>query len=250
MKVLLTGASSGIGKEMAKILAEQGNELVLVAKSEERLNVLKEELSANTTTKITTISSDLSVQQNCIDIFEQHKDIDFLINNAGFGDAGKFDDTDLGKDTTMIQTNIIAVHTFTKLYLPEMKKRDRGHILNVASIAGYFPGPLMATYYATKNYVVCLSEAIREELKHDKSNVKISILCPGPVATNFEKTANVKFTFNGMDSGEVAKYALDHLNKFYIVPGFIYRMARLAGNFIPSSMAAKLVYKLQTPKRK
>ena len=127
-----------------------------------------------------------------------------------------------------------------------MKKVNNGHILNVASIAGFMPGPLMATYYATKSYVVRLSEGIREELNKEKSNVKISILCPGPVKTNFNKVANVKFSLKEKNSYYVAKYAINHLNKFYIVPGIDIKLARLGAKLFPSNLVSKITYIIHT----
>ena len=131
-----------------------------------------------------------------------------------------------------------------------MKKKDSGRILNIASIAGFMPGPLMSTYYASKSYVVRLSEGIREELRRSKSNVKISILCPGPVDTNFKKAANVDFTFNGIKSIDVARYALNNLNKFYIVPGFGFKLTRFFVHFLPSRFVSRIVYNLQSKKEK
>ena len=209
MRVLLTGASSGIGKDMAKILNKKGYDLVLVARDEEKLNNVKRKLEEeNIGNKIEIVPMDLSKELNCKKLCEQVKDIDILINNAGFGDCGNFTKTDLEKEIKMIKTNIVAYHILMKEYLKQMKEKNSGKILNVASIAGFMPGPLMATYYATKNYVVRLSEAIREELKKEKSKVQISILCPGPVATNFNKVANVKFNLREADSMQVAKYAI------------------------------------------
>ena len=208
MKALITGASSGIGRDMAKILADKGYDLVLVARDKERLNDLKKELKTN----IKLVTMDLSIEENCKKVHAENPGIDLLINNAGFGDCGNFTYTSLDKEISMINTNITAYHILTKLYLIDMKKVNKGHILNVASIAGFMPGPLMATYYATKSYIVRLSEGIREELNKEKSNVKISILCPGPVKTNFTKVANVKFNLREANSYTVAKYAIDHLN--------------------------------------
>lgn len=148
----------------------------------------------------------------------------------------------------MINTNIVGLHILTKLYLSDMKKKNSGHILNVASIARFMSGPLMATYYATKNYVVRLSEAIRVELKKSKSNVKISILCPGPTNTKFNKRANVKFNLKEMDSMSVAKYTVKHLNKFYIVPGFGGKFTRLVSHILPSNIMAKFCYNIQKKK--
>lgn len=244
MKVLITGASSGIGRDMARILAEKGCDLVLVARDEEKLNTLKGEL--NTNVKIVTM--DLSIADNCKKLHAENPGIDLLINNAGFGDCGNFTKTSLDKEISMINTNITAYHILTKLYLIDMKKVNKGHILNVASIAGFMPGPLMSTYYATKSYIVRLSEGIREELKKEKSNVKISILCPGPVSTNFNKVANVKFSLKERNSLGVAKHALEHLNKFYIVPGLDIKLARFGAHLFPASLVAKITYMIQKRK--
>ena len=244
MKALITGASSGIGKDFAKILASKNYELMLVARDEEKLNELKKELKTN----IKVISMDLSNPDNCKKLHAENPDVDLLINNAGFGDCGNFTHTSLDKELSMINTNITAYHILTKLYLVDMKKVNKGHILNVASIAGFMPGPLMATYYATKSYIVRLSEGIREELNKEKSNIKISILCPGPVKTNFTKVANVKFNLKEANSYDVAKYAIDNLNKFYIVPGIDIKLARLGAKLFPSSLVAKVTYMVQKKK--
>ena len=244
MKALITGASSGIGRDMARILAEKGCDLILVARDEEKLNTLKDELNTN----VKIVSMDLSITDNCKKLHAENPDVDLLINNAGFGDCGNFTSTSLDKEISMINTNITAYHILTKLYLIDMKKVNRGHILNVASIASFMPGPLMSTYYATKSYIVRLSEGIREELKKEKSNVKISILCPGPVDTNFNKIANVKFSLKERNSFEVAKYAIEHLNKFYIVPGLDIKLARFGARLFPSSLVSKITYMVQKRK--
>ena len=176
--------------------------------------------------------------------------MDILINNAGFGDCGDFAETELEKDLTMIKTNIIALHTLTKLYLKDMKNKNSGKILNVASIAGFMPGPLMATYYSTKAYVVRLSESIREELKKANSNVQISILCPGPVNTNFNKVANVRFDMKSRTSEQVAKYAIEKFlnGKFRIIPGFDVKLGIFFAKLLPSSLMAKITYNVQKRK--
>ena len=248
MKVLITGASSGIGKDMARILAQKNYELVLVARDVKKLEETKNELEK--ITKVEIISTDLSNEENCKELYKKVQNIDILINNAGFGDCGNFTKTSLEKDLNMIKTNIIAYHILTKLYLIDMKAKNQGKILNVASIAGFMPGPLMATYYATKNYVVRLSEAIREELKKEKSNIQISILCPGPVETNFNKVANVKFNLREANSMNVAKYAIKKLEKgkFYIVPGIDIKIAKIGAKIIPSNIIAKFAYMAQKKK--
>lgn len=251
MKVLITGASSGIGKDMAKILNDKKYDLVLVARDKEKLEKVKNELEEKKyENTIETISLDLSVEENCIKLSKEVKNIDILINNAGFGDCGNFIKTDLEKEIKMIKTNIIAYHILMKEYLKQMKEKNKGIILNVASIAGFMPGPLMATYYATKNYIVRLSEAVREELKNDNSNVKISILCPGPVETNFNNVANVKFKIKEKNSYDVAKYAIKKMEKgkFYIIPGLDVKVARLGAKLFPSNLVAKVAYMVQKRK--
>ena len=251
MKVLLTGASSGIGRDMAKILNDKKYDLVLVARDEEKLNSVKNELEKEEKgNKIETISMDLSIEENCKKLCEQVKDIDILINNAGFGDCGDFTKTNLEKDIKMIKTNVVAYHILTKEYLKQMKEKNKGKILNVASIAGFMPGPLMATYYATKAYVVRLSEAIREELKKEKSNIKISILSPGPVNTNFNKVANVKFKIREANSFDVAKYAIEKMEKgkFYIIPGLDVKLAKIGAKIFPTKLVSKVTYMVQKRK--
>ena len=248
MRVLITGASSGIGRDLARAFAKRGYDLVLIARNEERLNNIKNELE--NMVNIETELVDVSSLENCVNIYNKYTNIDILVNNAGFGDCGYFDKTNLDKEMNMIDTNIKAYHILMKLYLENMIKKDSGRILNVASIAGFMPGPLMATYYATKSYVVRLSEAIREELKKEKSNVQISILCPGPVATNFNKTANVKFKIREANSEKVAEYTVKKLlkGKFYIVPGIDIKFAKFGAKIVPSNMIAKINYRVQKRK--
>lgn len=250
MKALITGASSGMGRDMARNLASRGYDLVLVARDKEKLNQVSKELEENYKVKTEKIVMDLSVEENCIDLHKSVKDVDILINNAGFGDCGNFTKTDLNKELSMIKTNIVAYHILTKLYLTDMKAKNSGKILNVASIAGFLPGPLMATYYATKSYVVRLSESIREELKKEKSNVQISILCPGPVKTNFNSVANVKFHMREANSQNVANFAIRKLLKgdFYIIPGWDVKLAIFFSHFVPSSLISKITYRVQKRK--
>ena len=172
MRALITGTSSGIGKDMARYLSELGYDLVIVARNKEQLENLKNELKTN----VEVIAMDLSDKDNCYKLHEQVQKIDILINNAGFGEFGEFIETDLEKEISLIQTNITALHILTKLYLKDMVNENRGHILNVASIAGFMPGPLMATYYASKNYVVALTRAIKKEVRC-KSKFTLSRPC-------------------------------------------------------------------------
>ena len=246
MRALITGASSGIGRDIAKELSQKGYDLILVARNLEKLNEVKEKLETN----IETVSMDISNPENCKQLYEKYKDIDILVNNAGFGDCGYFDKSNLEKELQMINTNIVAYHVLTKLYLKDMKAKNSGKILNVASIAGFMPGPLMATYYSTKAYVVRLSEAIREELKKESSKVQISILCPGPVDTNFNKVADVQFALKGLSSEYVAKYTTDKLfkGKFYIVPGWKIKLAKFGAKIAPNTLVAKICYNMQKRK--
>lgn len=218
MKALITGASSGMGRDMANYLASFGYDLIVVSRDKKKLEELFNDLNVS----VKKIEMDLSITDNCVKLYKILKDenIDILINNAGFGDAGNFSETSLEKELNMIDLNIKAYHILTKLFLKEFIKRDYGRILNVASMAGFMPGPYMATYYATKNYVVSLSLAIYEELKKDNSNVKISIFCPGPVDTNFNNVANVKFNLKSLSSKYASKYAIDNMfkDKLIILP--------------------------------
>ena len=246
MKALITGASSGIGRDIAINLSKKGYDLILVARDLEKLNEVKSKLHTN----VEVVSMDVSNAENCKELHEKYQNIDILVNNAGFGDCGYFTKTSLDKELKMIDTNIVAYHVLTKLYLQDMKQKNSGKILNVASIAGFMPGPLMATYYSTKSYVVRLSEAIREELRREKSNVQISILCPGPVNTNFNKVADVQFALKGLSSEYVAKYAVDKLfkGKFYIVPGWKIKLARFGAKIEPNNLVAKICYNMQRRK--
>ena len=246
MKALITGASSGIGRDIAINLSKKGYDLILVARDLEKLNEVKSKLHTN----VEVVSMDVSNAENCKELHEKYQNIDILVNNAGFGDCGYFTKTSLDKELKMIDTNIVAYHVLTKLYLQDMKQKNSGKILNVASIAGFMPGPLMATYYSTKAYVVRLSEAIREELKKESSKVQISILCPGPVDTNFNKVADVQFALKGLSSEYVAKYTTDKLfkGKFYIVPGWKIKLARFGAKIAPNNLVAKICYNMQRRK--
>lgn len=249
MKVLITGASSGIGKSFAIEYARLGYDLVLVARDKNKLNEVKKIIGNRV--NVDVVSMDLNNIDKCKKLYNDYKDIDILINNAGFGLFGEFIDIDLDRELEMIDTNVKALQCLMKLYLNDMVKRDSGYILNVASIVGFMPGPLMSTYYATKNYVVSLSEGIREELRKKKSKVKISILCPGPVKTNFDNVAGVKFSLKGKSSEEVVKYAIKMLERgrFYIVPGIDIKILRFISGIVPNGLVSKVVYYQQRKKK-
>lgn len=250
MKALVTGASSGIGYEISKYLSKKGYDIIAVARNKEALGNLKKEVKTN----VQVICMDLSINSNCVKLYEllENEDIDVLINNAGFGMYGNFDVLDLNKEIKMINVNILACDILTKLFLKKMKERNHGYILNVGSIAGFMPGPLMSSYYASKSYVVKLTQAIRKELKKCKSGVSVSVLCPGPVSTNFNNTAGVKFAVKPLSSEYVAKYAIDMMfkKKLIIVPGFIIKIARFLSKFAPDNIVTEIVYHIQTKKDK
>ena len=248
MKALVTGASSGIGRDMARYLASLGYTVYAVGRDERKLSDLKNELGE----KIQVIIKDLSIKENAISLYEELKmeNIDLVVNNAGFGVFGEFADTDLEKEISLINTNITAVHILTKLFLKDMLRENKGKILNVASIAGFAPGPLMGAYYASKAYVLRLTESVYEEVKKKKSNVTISALCPGPVDTNFNNVANVKFSIKALPSEYVAKYGIDKAlkGKLIIVPGIIPKLCRFFSKITPDKLSMKVVYANQTKK--
>ena len=245
MKALITGASSGIGRDMARYLSSMGYDVIVVARRKDRLKELKKELS-----NIEIVDLDISKYDNCLKLFNKYKDIDILINNAGFGVFGNFKNTDLTRELEMIDTNIKAVHILTKLYLKEFIKKDSGYILNVASTAGFYSGPLMDTYYATKGYVLKLTEGITEELRKDKSNVYVGILCPGPTNTEFNDVAKVRFNTKSLSSEYVAKYAIDKMfkKKIIIIPGNMNKLAVFFSRFLSRKRMLKIVYNIQRKK--
>ena len=256
MLSLITGASSGIGRDMARYLNKLGYDIIITARSEDKLKELKDELDSKKNGKVDVIISDLSKEEECIKLYNEvkakYKNIDLLVNNAGFGLFGEFNKADLDRELSMIDTNIKGLHILMKLFLADMIKEDKGKILNVASIAGFMPGPLMSTYYASKAYVIRLSQAIREELKKEKSKVQISVLCPGPVDTNFNKVADVNFNASSLTSEKVAKYAIDKTlkGKFIIIPGFSIKCIRFLSKIMPDSIMAKACFKIQEKRKK
>ena len=249
MKALITGASSGIGRDMARCLAARGYDLILVARREDRLTELRDELK---NVNVRTIVTDVGDCDCCRRLYQDTRDehIDMLVNNAGFGLAGEFAATDLDKELNMIDVNIRAVHLLTKLYLKDFIARDSGVILNVASSAGFMPGPLLSTYYATKNYVLRLSEAIYEELRRRGSHVRISVLCPGPVNTEFNRVAEVKFAVKGLSSERVAELAIKQAlkGKLIIIPGAMIKAGLFFRRFAPEKTLLKITYGFQKRK--
>ena len=251
MKALITGASSGIGKDMAIYLSKCGFDLILCGRNKEAL----EEIQKSLKTKIKIIIIDLSDEKKVKDLYmvTHNENIDVLINNAGFGLFGDYNSCDLKTELKMLDVNIKAVHILTRMFLKDMIKKNKGYILNVASSAGLLRGgPLMSTYYATKGYVVDFTLAISEELRHNKSNVKVGILCPGPVNTNFNNTAGVKFNISSLSSRYVAKYAIDKFlreGKTVIIPGFKVKVGIFLSRFLSIKKLLKITYKIQRKKQ-
>lgn len=248
MKVLITGASSGIGRDMARYLSAKGFDLVLTARNIKNLEKLKNELS----TDIEIICCDLSKENAAFELYKkcQNKGIDMLINNAGFGIFGEFHQTDIKDELDMINVNIRSVHILTKLFLKDFRKRNKGRILNVASSAGFLTGPLMSSYYASKNYVVRLSLAIHEELRRSKSKVRISIFCPGPVNTNFNSRAGVSFSAPPISSEYAARYAIDKwlCGKTVIIPTVTMKLGVIASKLVPLELLGRITCEIQSRK--
>lgn len=247
MKALITGASSGIGRDIARILSKSGYELILAARRKDRLCELAKEFE-----NCKIIPCDLSKKEEVFRLYNETKneDIDILINNAGFGLFGEFSKTELLRELEMIDLNVTAVHILTKLFLSDFKKKNSGYILNVASSAAFFPGPLMSTYYATKAYVQRLTLAVYQELKKEKSGVYAGVFCPGPVNTEFNKVADVSFALKGISSEYAAKYAVKKMfeKKVIIVPGISVKAGLFFQKFLPTKLLLKISYKIQRRK--
>ncbi|OUR91922.1 short-chain dehydrogenase [Flavobacteriales bacterium 34_180_T64] len=193
---LITGASSGIGREFARIHSEKGGNIIIIARGKEKLEQLKFELESKYANTVLVIVKDLSRVNAATEIYNEVKahniTVDYLINNAGFGGHGKFHERALEQDLAMINVNIIALTALTRLFLPDFVKRNSGKVLNVSSTASLMPGPLQAVYYATKAYVTFFSNAIAEEL-HD-TKITVTALLPGATETEFGKTSGMDKT--------------------------------------------------------
>jgi short-subunit dehydrogenase len=258
---VITGASSGIGAEFARQLWARGYDLLLVARRMERMETLKKELfgsekdSTNHSKErnILTLSADLSdihgvdaLIRKVEELQEEEKpsDVEVWINCAGFGAAGPFSEIETEREVDMIRVNVTGLHILTKAALHIMERQNYGQILNVASSAGLFPGgPYMATYYATKAYVVSLTRAIAQELKEGTSNIYIGALCPGPVNTEFNDVANVKFALTGITPQNCVQYALKGMDrrKTILVPTITLKAATFFSKLLPAGFILPLV---------
>ena len=247
---LVTGASSGIGREIAVELSKRGYNLILVARRKERLIEISRQLESN----CQIITADLSDLNEARNLYETVKDknITVLVNSAGFGLLGDFASTDLERELNMINLNISSLHLLTKLFLKDFVEKDTGYILNVSSSAGLMPaGPYMATYYASKAYVTSLTHAINQELRDQNSKVVVSALCPGPVDTEFNDVAGVSFGLPSISALECARYGLRHLfnGKAIIVPGLTMKVATAMAKILPRGLVVSVTGQQQKKKR-
>jgi short-subunit dehydrogenase len=251
---LITGASNGIGLELAKIHASKGGDLVLVARNKSKLDELKHELETKFNIKVYTIGKDLSASNAAKEVYDetskQQIKIEYLINNAGFGDFGFFTETDWNKELQMINLNITTLTQFTKLYLQDMLKRKSGKIMNVASTAAFQSGPTMAVYYATKAYVLSFSEAVDNEVRDQ--GISITALCPGATESGFQAAAAMEESnlVKGRKlpgSKEVAEYGYAAMlkGKTVAIHGFMNWIMANSVRFIPRSIVVKVTRKIQ-----
>ena len=251
---LITGASNGIGLELARIHAANGDDLVLVARSANKLSEIKAELEQKHRIKVIVLAKDLSTRDAAQDVYNETNragiNINYLINNAGFGDFGMFTETDWHKEQQMIDLNITCLTQLTKLYLKDMVKRGNGKIMNVASTAAFQSGPTMAVYYATKAYVLSFSEAIDNEVR-DKG-VTVTTLCPGATESGFQAAAAMENSALVKDrklpsSKEVAEYGYRAMmkGKTVAIHGLLNYIMANSVRFLPRSIVVKVTRKIQ-----
>lgn len=247
MIALITGGSSGIGLSIAKELHKIGYDIILVARDGKKLEKAAKEVGKNTE----IIALDISSLENCTQLYNQvkEKNIDILINSAGFGMHGKFLTQDMDKQLDMIDLNVKTTQILTKLFLNDFKDRNYGYILNIASTAAFSPGPLMACYFASKAYVLRLTEALSEEMRQEKSKVYVGCLCPGPVDTHFNDKLGVKFD-KAQNSDELAQYAVKKMfqRKMVIIPTINHKLNAFFNKFVPTKMLLRANYNVQIKK--
>jgi short-subunit dehydrogenase len=253
---LITGASSGIGLELAHLFARDGYRLVLVARNRSTLRQLGDDLQSRYSITVRIEPKDLAHPATPAELYQELQEsgilLDVLVNNAGFGGAGDFASTDWSHEAEMMQVNMVALTHLTKLFLPQIRARE-GMIMNVASTAAFQPGPFMAVYYASKAYVLSFTEALAEELRG--TGVKVSCLCPGPVKTNFQKRAYITNTplANSpllVDVREVARVGYEGLKqgKRIVIPGWKNRVGVELLRISPREMVTKVVRRIQEKK--
>ena len=254
MTALVTGASSGIGRDIARSLAKHGISLILTARRRDRLIELKQELTLKYDVKVKCITADLSDEKQVFRLYDTAKkyDVDILINNAGFGVFGEFTETDIERELEMLNVNIRANHILFKLFLRDFKKRDCGFILNTASAAGFFPGPWFSSYYASKAYLVRMTYAVAEELRRNGSHVKVCALCPGPVSTEFSETAGVRFAIPPVSSEKLAEHAVREMfgGSVLIAENGFRKALLLLGDIFPDSLKAFCAGHIQSKRKR
>jgi short-subunit dehydrogenase len=254
LTALVTGASGGIGEELARLFAADGHDLVLVARSRDKLARLSEELAGKHNVKARVLVSDLARPEAPREIFEELSAggvrVDALVNNAGFGSYGLFAETDLQTELDLLQVNVVALTHLTKLFLPALIARRRGYVMNVASTAAFQPGPLMAVYYASKAYVLSLSEALKNEC--EGAGVVVSALCPGPTETGFVAAVpgmseSKLFDRAVMDARTVAEAGYRGMlaGKTIVIPGFRNNLLARSIGFFPRGLVTKVVRGIQ-----
>jgi len=247
---LITGASSGIGWEYAKVFAEEGYDVIITARRIERLNDLKQKLEEKYDVQVHSIAADLTqveVPEGIIkDIHAKNLVIDVLVNNAGFGDGGFFKDSDLQHMTDMVQVNITALMQLTHLILPSMIKRGHGRIINISSMAGFVPGPMNSVYYASKAFVLSFSEALANELKG--TGVFVTCQCPGPVKSEFQSVAydqekEKTLSQNIPTAGETARFGFNAMkrNKLIAITGWFNHLVPIMVRILPRFMIRNMV---------
>ncbi|HWS55435.1 MAG TPA: SDR family oxidoreductase [Pyrinomonadaceae bacterium] len=253
MTALVTGASGGIGEELARLFAADGHDLVLVARSRDKLERLASELGAQRGVAARVIPKDLARAEAPQEIFDELRGagvrVDALVNNAGFGTYGPFVETDLRSELDLLQVNVAALTHLTKLFLPAMVERRRGYVMQVASTAAFQPGPLMAVYYASKAYVLHFSEALANEL--EGTGVVVSALCPGPTETGFVAAAGMGdsklFDRGAMSARAVAEAGYRGMlaGKSVVIPGLRNNLLARAVGFMPRGLITRVVRRIQ-----
>src|ERR1044071_3253133 len=253
LTALVTGASGGIGEELARLFAADGHDLVLVARSRDKLARLSEELGGKHGVEARVLAADLARDESPREMFEELSaggvSVDALVNNAGFGSYGLFAETDLKSELDLLRVNVVALTHLTKLFLPGMLARRRGYVMNVASTAAFQPGPLMAVYYASKAYVLSLSEALANEC--GGTGVVVSALCPGPTETGFVAAAGMSesklFDRGAMTAREVAEAGYRGLfaGKTIVIPGTRNALLARTVGFMPRKLVTKVVRGIQ-----
>lgn len=248
MKCLVTGASSGIGRDMAKVFSSLGYEVIMVSSNREKLYNASKDVR-NSRVFVADLSSQEDSDKLCDFILSEKPNV--VVNNAGFGAFGFYDEIDLNREVDMINVNVVSLHKITRTCLKYMNDQD-SYILNVASSAGFMPGgPMLSTYYATKSYVRSYSLGIYKELKKMGKNINVSVLCPGPVNTNFNNVAGGTFSVKGLSSEYVSKYAVKNMfkNKLIIVPGIFMKLGVFFSRFVPTKLLLSIMFMIQHKKR-